>query len=149
MILDSWAYDTNPGTYFHAIPSKTFSLECAKHDQDYWVAPDGCTSCYIILDLLEPSLVTTAATVILRNDRYNDPWARGTNEFKIEVGNSTTSWTFGVQSHLMDLVSQPNMDCDDYPFQKFHVGLVGRYVKFTALSYYGSIGALLKYIGIE
>lgn len=81
-----------------------------------------------------------------QNCRYRDEiilfFARGTKDFAIDVSSDCRTWQRAVTSTL------PNgryLNCD-VPTIQFPVAKFGRYIRFTAINYYG-YGAGLNYLG--
>ncbi len=69
---------------------------------------------------------------------------RGTKDFMVEIGICGTDWI----SILSDtLTSAINKTCQDIPVIQYSVDLDGRYLKFTALDYYGE-GSALQYFNV-
>ncbi len=132
--------------WYWAIPSRIFHNGCSTNYRQYWLGPDATNDLSILFDLQVTDMITT---VILRQTTHYTSYSRGTADFELHVGNTTDSMaTLASQGHMLNVNSPQNIPCEHVPLQRFHVGFIARYVKFTAKTHHNA-GAGLKYIKFE
>ena len=144
VILESKSYEGMP---YYARSSNVFDElkgECESNEWQAWLGSNSCTDCYILFDLQVVSMITT---VIVKQSNHYGLYLRGTANFDIHVGNTTDTMILATQGTMLN-VNTPRVDCLEIPLQKFHVGYIARYLKFTATSHYDASPAL-KYIKFE
>ena len=136
-----------PGVSYYATPANVFvelKGECDSNHWQAWLGSNGCTDCYILFDLQVTSMITT---VTLKQSNHYGHYSRGTANFDIHVGNATDTMILATQGTMLN-VNSPRVDCLEIPLQKYHVGYIARYLKFTATSFYNH-SPNLKYIKFE
>ena len=136
----------HPEKTYWAVPSRIFNDRCETNFWQYWLAPDHTNNVHILFDMQVTNMITT---VTLKQTTHNGHYTRGVADFDIHVGNDTASLTTLATSGLLLNVNVPNqLACEDIPLQRFHVGYIARYVKFTAKTHHIT-SAGLKYIKFE
>ena len=70
---------------------------------------------------------------------------RGTNEFAIDFMNCQSDWTRVINDTLSD---PNNIACQDISLISYNVSANAKYVRFVAMSFYGS-GPALQHIKVQ
>ncbi len=110
-----------------------------------WLGTIGCTNCYILFDMQVSTMITT---VLLKQTIQFNYYDYGTINFDIHVGDTTTTMTLATQGTMVNPSSPVHIPCGEMPLQRFHVGQIARYLKFTATTYHLN-GPGIKYIHFE
>ena len=114
-----------------------------KREDNYWLAPDSGGEKQFILDLHKQRLINTILLVNIHNADSND---RSTKEFKVLLSNFPSGpW----REVLHETLEDSSQMTDPLPLLEFPITpTVGRYVKFSLLSFYG-LGGGLNYFAVR
>ena len=128
-VVESLSYNKD----YIAIPSEIFKETCeVSHTLGYWLG--SASGQYITFDLRTTEMIWK---VHLRNSHNSISYDRATMRFNLDISNDTVTWITAVDKNLVNTLS-PRLACEDIPNQSFAVEQVARFVRFKAVTQYGS-----------
>ena len=97
---------------------------------------------YIVIDL---QIHVTILSIDIKNSKNAENEDRSTEQISLEISQCGSGW-IQVASDILD--SAIGKDCDQIPVKNYPVNQMGRFVRFVAVSFYGS-GSVLQYFHVN